>query len=61
MAARSARQEHSGKSYGRRRPLIPACSKADLSVFEKLSAGQIGALTDVFEAMAKSPGAEKVR
>jgi len=37
-------------------------SKADLSVFEKLSAGQIGALTDVFyEAMVKSPGAEKVR
>lgn len=37
-------------------------SKADLSVFEKLSADQIGALTDAFyEAMVKSPGAEKVR
>ena len=37
-------------------------AKADLSVFEKLSADQIGALTDVFyEAMVKSPNAENIR
>lgn len=37
-------------------------AEADLSVFEKLSAEQIGALTDAFyEAMVKSPSAEKIR
>ncbi len=55
-------QGHYGKSYTRRCPLRPVYSKADLSVFEKLSADQIGELTDVFyEAMVKSTSAEKVR